>query len=224
MNNINDIKTMFAEGDKEGAIKLLVSLVMQDGKIVEAWLLLGDVIHDSAKKRDSYYQVLKLSPNNSLALDRLRNLELPQFRLDLGASEKLQDTQPEIQNKPSSISSQSSPLGERLRYPGNQPRPEFTPSKKDTAAQPSKASCGTYIVLGIVGICILSLLGQCISSLQNSTSPSVVTADPQEQAAIDAVQNQDTIIADNMHESIAVVLFLLENDGHTQSIGGWYIR
>ena len=49
------------------------------------------------------------------------------------------------------------------------------------------------------------------------------TADPQERAAIDAVQNQDTAIASNMHDSIAVILVLLENDGHVQSIDGWYV-
>lgn len=223
MNNINGIKTMIAKGDKEEAIKLLVSLVRQDGNNVEAWLLLGDAIDDLAKKKDCYNRVLKLSPNNPLALDRLRNLDPQQPRLDLSVSENLEDTQPRIQNKLGFNPSQHYTLGEPVGYSGNQTKPKFVSTKKYAAAQPSKTSFGTCIVLGIIGFCILSLLTQCISSLQNSTSSSAATADPQEQAAIDAVQNQSTILANNMHESIAVVLVLLENDGHTQSIDGWNV-
>ncbi|MBW7848822.1 MAG: hypothetical protein H3C41_12190 [Bacteroidales bacterium] len=89
--------------------------------------------------------------------------------------------------------------------------------------QPSKITCGGYIILGIVGLCVMSLLGQCISGFQNLTASPPATADPQEQAAIDAVQNQSTVYASNMKESVAFILVLLENEGHTVSVDGWYV-
>jgi len=95
-------------------------------------------------------------------------------------------------------------------------------SNNKTNAQTSKMSCGTFLILGVVIFFLVTILGQCMTGNQNVVSP-VATADPQEQTALGAVQNQDTPIANNMHESIAVVLVLLENDGHTQSIDGWNV-
>lgn len=77
MSNIDDIKYMFTKGDKEGAIKILVSILQQNRNDIDAWLLLGEVICDPSKKRDCYNQVLKISPNNPLALNGLKNLEAP---------------------------------------------------------------------------------------------------------------------------------------------------
>ena len=91
------------------------------------------------------------------------------------------------------------------------------------APKKSNTSCVTYIVVGVVIIVLIGLLGECVSGLQRIASP-VATADPQEQAAITAVQSQSTPLGKNMHESIAVVLVLLENEGHTQSIDGWYVN
>jgi hypothetical protein len=90
------------------------------------------------------------------------------------------------------------------------------------AAESPKTSCVAYLIFGLVIIVLIGLLGECVGGLQKIVSP-VATADPQEQAAINAVQNQSTPLARNMHESIAVVLVFLENEGHTQSIDGWYV-
>lgn len=99
MSNLDNIKKVLAQGDKEGAVKMLISTLRLNSNDVDAWLLLGEVIDDLAKKRDCYNQVLKLSPNNPLALKGLRNLNLPSTL----PVENLQDTQPRKVNTKATI-------------------------------------------------------------------------------------------------------------------------
>lgn len=93
MGNLDNIKKMIARGDREGAVKMLVSILRLNCNDVDAWLLLGDVIEDPAKKRDCYNQALKISPNNLLALDGLRKLEISKIAPSANSKDKLQDMQ-----------------------------------------------------------------------------------------------------------------------------------
>lgn len=94
MSNLDNIRNLLAQGDKEGAIKMLVSSLRLNGNDVEAWLLLGEVIDDPAKKRDCYNQVLKLSPNNLLALNGLESLTPSNPASAKKSTADIQDTQP----------------------------------------------------------------------------------------------------------------------------------
>lgn len=94
MSNLDDIKNLLAQGDKEEAIKMLASSLRLNGSDIEAWLLLGEVIDDPAKKKDCYNQVLKLSPNNPLALNGLESLTLSNSALAKKSTADMQDTQP----------------------------------------------------------------------------------------------------------------------------------
>jgi hypothetical protein len=77
MSDLEKIKGFIARGDKETAVAQLASLLMEDRHDVEAWLLLGETIDDPSKKKDCYHWVLRLSPDNVLALAALQELEPP---------------------------------------------------------------------------------------------------------------------------------------------------
>jgi hypothetical protein len=77
MSNLDDVKALIVAGNKDTAIGLLASRLLKDKNDVEAWLLLGELIDDPARKRDCYNQVLRLSPLSSHALAGLKELEEP---------------------------------------------------------------------------------------------------------------------------------------------------
>jgi len=233
MNDIDSIKIMVAAGDKEGAIRQLVSLLRQDGSNPEAWLMLGDVIDDPAKKKDCYNRVLKSSPNNPIALGRLRDLELSQPEMNLGTSARLQVTQPRYHEGQNPEPSQLATLGRQPRDSEYHTESEFVPSTQDISTQPTKTLSGTDRVIGIIAISILTFfvcfvilpsLAQSVGGGKNTANESYVTIDPQAQVAVDAVKNEDTLLGDNMHEGIALILTLAEIEGHTQSIDSWSVR
>jgi hypothetical protein len=94
MSNLNDIEIMVANGDKERAMKMLISTLQLNGNDIDAWLLLGEIIDDTEKKKDCYRQVLKFSANNSLALNKLRNLETSKIEPIENSATNPVDTQP----------------------------------------------------------------------------------------------------------------------------------
>lgn len=102
MSSLDDIKKVLAQGDKEGAIRMLVSKLRLNEKDVDTWLLLGEVIDDPAKKKDCYNQVLKLSPSNPIAVNGLRNLNIGRNITVEKLSTPLQDNQPRKVNKKAS--------------------------------------------------------------------------------------------------------------------------
>jgi hypothetical protein len=94
MNDLEKVKGLIARGDKETAVAQLASLLMEDRRDVEAWLLLGDIIDDPSKKKDCYHWVLRLSPDNPLALTALQELEPPASDLQIASAHDAQtDTQ-----------------------------------------------------------------------------------------------------------------------------------
>lgn len=94
MSHLDNVKELIAKGNKEGAIKSLVSALQNNSNDVDTWLLLGELIDDSAKKRDCYNKVLKLSPNNPLALNGLSRLETSGIISIENPIAKPDDTQP----------------------------------------------------------------------------------------------------------------------------------
>jgi hypothetical protein len=75
MSNLDRVKGLIANGEKEDAIALLASILLKNKNELEAWVLLGDMIEDPARKKDCYRQVLRLSPRNFHALTRLQELQ-----------------------------------------------------------------------------------------------------------------------------------------------------
>lgn len=78
MNDFDRVKGLVVGGDKERAIALLASMLLKDRNNVDAWLFLGELIDDPARKRDCYRWALKLSPHNLQALTRLQELGEPE--------------------------------------------------------------------------------------------------------------------------------------------------
>lgn len=74
-NYSEQVNELIANGDVEGAVKLLVSALQSNGRDVEAWLLLAELMDDPVRKKDCYQQVLKWSPSNATALKGLEKIE-----------------------------------------------------------------------------------------------------------------------------------------------------
>lgn len=67
MADIKRARTLLARGDQEAATQELVDVLHSDGRNVEAWLLLADLVEDSSERKDCYTEVLKIDPNNQQA-------------------------------------------------------------------------------------------------------------------------------------------------------------
>ena len=74
MADIKNARRLLAQGDQEGAVKELVDVLHRNGRMVEAWLLLADLLEEPSERKDCYKQVLKQDPNNQEALLQLRLL------------------------------------------------------------------------------------------------------------------------------------------------------
>ena len=75
MGDLDQVKGLFARGDRQSALSLLASTLLQNKDHLEAWLLMGDMIEDPSRKQDCYKQVLRLAPRNFHALTRLQELQ-----------------------------------------------------------------------------------------------------------------------------------------------------
>jgi hypothetical protein len=74
MADLNHARGLLAQGDQEGAVKELVEVLHRNGRNVDAWLLLADLLEDPRERKDCYKQVLKLDPDNQQAYLQLRLL------------------------------------------------------------------------------------------------------------------------------------------------------
>ena len=139
MSDLDQVKEFIARGDKETAVAQLASLLMENRRDVEAWLLLGEIIDDPSKKKDCYHWVLRLSPDNLLALTVLQELEPPPSDLETASANDAQaDTKDSI-NK----------LRQHSNYVPNQYAfPTINHSKDD----PEVVS---YFVVGIVAALVI---------------------------------------------------------------------
>lgn len=80
MSDLDQVKGLIAQGDKENAVVQLASILLENKNNLEAWLLMGEIIDDPSRKKDCYRWVLKLSPHNLFALTQLQELESPPSR------------------------------------------------------------------------------------------------------------------------------------------------
>ncbi len=74
MADLNHARGLLAQGDQEGAVKELVEVLHRNGRNVDAWMLLADLLEDPRERKDCYKQVLKLNPNNQQAQLQIRLL------------------------------------------------------------------------------------------------------------------------------------------------------
>src|SRR5512135_2805161 len=74
MADLNHARGLLAQGDQEGAVKELVEVLHRNGRNIDAWLLLADLLEDPRERKDCYKQVLKLDPNNQQAYLQMRLL------------------------------------------------------------------------------------------------------------------------------------------------------
>lgn len=154
MSDLDAVKGLIASGDRENAIALLASLLLKNKNLLDAWLLMGDMIDNPSWKKDSYQQALKLSPNNPYALTKLQELSLAESGPgDARAAEAAIDTDgpPTVRRK----------------------RPTYVPSPD--AFRPVQDSTGGgevigYVLGGIAGFLVLLYL---IGNPDNSSSDSL---------------------------------------------------
>ncbi len=90
MADLNHARGLLAQGDQEGAVKELVDVLHRNGRNVDAWLLLGDLLEDPSERKDCYKQILKLEPNNQQAYLQLRLL---------GGTSSLKLNRPEVRRQ-----------------------------------------------------------------------------------------------------------------------------
>ncbi len=104
MADLNHARGLLAQGDQEGAVKELVDVLHRNGRNVDAWLLLADLLEDPAERKDCYKQVLKLEPNNQQAYLQLRLLggtaSLKLNRPDLRRQEPAPAAEPPVEPVP----------------------------------------------------------------------------------------------------------------------------
>jgi len=94
--------------------------------------------------------------------------------------------------------------------------PAFNTAHKSPTSRVSLALVGLAVLFAIW---LLARCGQGPSANDSAPRP----ADAAGQAAIRAVKNLSTPLADNMDRSVAVALAITEAQGHTASIDGWYV-
>jgi Tol biopolymer transport system component len=78
MPDIDSARRLIAIGDRAGALRELARLLQVNPRLLEAWLLLAEVVDDPAQKVDCYRQALLLDPGNPLAQQGMERLRLQQ--------------------------------------------------------------------------------------------------------------------------------------------------
>jgi len=114
--------------------------------LVRSQALLGEIIDDPSKKKDCYNQVLKLSPNNPLALHGLRNLEVSKVIFPENSTVKPDNTQPTRLPKSNSniTAEQTQGLQDDFNHHAN-----ASPSQSVSASNDDWKT-GVYGILGLV--------------------------------------------------------------------------
>jgi hypothetical protein len=67
MADINRARMLVARGDHEAATQELVDILHNNGRNIEAWLMLADLVEDPDERKDCYNQILKIDPSNQQA-------------------------------------------------------------------------------------------------------------------------------------------------------------
>lgn len=77
MSELEPIRVLISSGRKDEATRQLARVLSTDPEDIQAWLLMAGIIDDPARKTDCYRQALKLDPQNSAALEYLKEAPLP---------------------------------------------------------------------------------------------------------------------------------------------------
>jgi hypothetical protein len=75
MNDLEQIRKKFIEGDRIGARKDLIALIKTDAKDIEGWMLLAELVDEPERKRECYQRVLQIDADHPGARAGLASLE-----------------------------------------------------------------------------------------------------------------------------------------------------
>ncbi|MGD0706841.1 MAG: hypothetical protein ABSA51_00155 [Anaerolineaceae bacterium] len=110
MPDIDSARRLIAIGDRAGALRELARLLQVNPRLLEAWLLLAEVVDDPVKKADCYRQALQLDPGNPLAQQGMERLRLQQTPIPVVEPEPIPEPipqpEPVIQPKEPATSSE----------------------------------------------------------------------------------------------------------------------
>ena len=164
MTNLDQIKGLIVTGDKQKAIGMLASMLIENKDEAEAWLLLGYLIDDPIRKRYCYSQVLRLFPRNSFALAKLQELgEAPPAR------------EPITKPKFAAVADRHSikRLRQDMHLSPDKANPPF-----ENDSQASGQNTG-FLVIGVVGLGLgLVLILFVIASVASGESWAIDTGNP----------------------------------------------
>ena len=144
MNELDYPRRLLGIGDKQGAEKELRRLLRSNPKNVEVWLLLAASLDDQDQKADCYRQVIRLDPENQVALSVLRNIV---------NSASLQSNKPSTSqsaSKPSKVS--SSTLNSDISKPKPTPK---SPNKLTSIAKKLGLSLTELITVIVMALVVL---------------------------------------------------------------------
>lgn len=155
MSNLDQVKGLFARGDRQSAMALLASTLLQNKDHLEAWLLMGDMIEDPSRKQDCYKQVLRLAPRNFHALTRLQELQ----EVRSGSRQDAISEELEVDDQ--------RPTKKTIRPVNVVPNSIYTPTNRATGS----GEIIGYVIGGLAGfLVILYVIGSPGSSSSDSNS------------------------------------------------------
>jgi hypothetical protein len=190
MGDIDSIKILVEKGENSEALSALISLVQHDHNNLDAWILLSELIEDPQKKRDCYNQILRISPNNTVAWFGLKKLNAKSNE-DNGYSPRIKEILQGTYTKTSSQEEQAS-LSNRIKSLSNSSQGDFShqeirhsssnkefsqelknnsdqnyqPQEKSnqrvTMTTGAKKSSGAcvWVVLVVIGLAIIGIIGR----------------------------------------------------------------
>ena len=95
MPDIDSARRLIAIGDRAGALRELARLLQVNPRLLEAWLLLAEVVDDPVQKADCYRQALQLDPGNPLAQQGMERLRLQQTPIPVIEPEPIPEPTPQ---------------------------------------------------------------------------------------------------------------------------------
>lgn len=151
-NSLQRIEQLLHVGKKEEALPLLAAYLKQYPNSAHGWWLLSHAVPDLKQQIDCLERVLRISPNNAPALNRLE-------RLKEKASSSSSQVPPFIEStsvdKPVAVSEQSL---KRDSKPVATPKPAAVVKKKTPVWQYALIVVGACAVLGLFGFSVTMLL------------------------------------------------------------------
>lgn len=199
---------LYQDGESERAMEIVKDVLRNNPRSAEAWFVLAKVVEDRDKAIYSLRRVLSIDPQHLEAQQELQHLLAPQ---ESHLSHKVSHTE-------------AKPIRSSIREAiPHQPRNKsyYPDNHSFQSKKPLKFSDRLVIALVIL-IASCFLMG-IVGAITNHSTSEVPTANPQESAAIDSVQNYSTDLG-TIIQGIGLTFALLEESGHTYRPSGWYVR